>query len=175
MSQQKLTIKRVCLIGVIGLAFLCLALASCATSDDQGNTTQDASTSIQGKANLGEYESIGDDPDMLADGTSGTAFQKGGEEEHQQDRISGGANTGGVQSENLEPIGTGAIEPQTSDNPAPVLNEIGTPPPPSHTLEGRDDCASCHAAAASERPMPSDHVASGITSDLCGYCHKPLN
>lgn len=171
MTQRKLTTKGLCLIAAIALACFGLTLASCASQSGQSDEGQSIS-STQGKTNLGEYETIGEDPDMLADGTSGTAFQKGGEEEHQQDRISGGANTGGVQSENLDPIGTGAIDPQSSENPAPVLTEIGTPPAIPHTLDGRDDCASCHAAASSERPMPSDHVTSGITSDLCGYCHK---
>lgn len=61
----------------------------------------------------GESETIGDDPDMLADGTSGTSVHEGaGDETLQQDRVSGGANTGGTQSQNLDPLTDPLIEPK---------------------------------------------------------------
>lgn len=39
-----------------------------------------------------------------------------------------------------------------------------------HTLEGRDDCVSCHGEGKF-KPFPADHA--GRTSELCRACHQP--
>lgn len=49
--------------------------------------------------------------------------------------------------------------------------EAGGPPNIPHTLQGRDDCLSCHRAGSNGAPkVPSDH--SGRTSSVCRTCHQ---
>lgn len=161
---------------VITVAIAVLGVVTACSPSADNSTSSDYSPNPNVSVVMGEYETIGEDPDMLADGTSGTSIHEGaGDETLQQDRVSGGANTGGVASENLDPLEDSLILPQSFENPAPQLTEVGYPQYIPHELEGRDDCASCHEASQSERPMPSDHVKAGISSNLCLECHKSLN
>ena len=151
---------------------LLLAGSACSPNSDASNTSKDYEGNSNQTAIAGEYETIGDNPDMLADGTSGTSVHEGaGDETLQQDRVSGGANTGGVASQNLPELESDILNPQDTSNPAPDLLELGTPKQIPHVLEGRKDCATCHGDAKSEKPLPRDHVKAQISADLCLTCH----
>ncbi|MBI5300746.1 MAG: ammonia-forming cytochrome c nitrite reductase subunit c552 [Chloroflexi bacterium] len=54
----------------------------------------------------------------------------------------------------------------------PTRAQVGTPPPIPHSLEGRNDCAICHATGVGGAPkFPADHT--GRTNEMCQVCHKP--
>ncbi len=56
--------------------------------------------------------------------------------------------------------------------PAPTGAAAGTPPAIPHTLEGRDQCLTCHQAGVGGAPkVPADHA--GRTNDQCRTCHQP--
>lgn len=155
------------------IVILALVAVACATDANTSSESKPPEGNPYQTSVLGEFETIGEDPDMLADGTSGTSVHEGaGDETLQQDRVSGGANTGGVASQNLPDLKSDLIKPQSDKNPAPDLLKMGTPPAILHGFEGRDDCTSCHGDAASEKPLPRDHVKAQITNDLCLTCHK---
>lgn len=173
MNKSILKKWRITIVTVVAMALvLTVTLMAASCSSPESSSSDDSEKSSQPEnVVIGEFETI-TEPDMLADGTSGTAFQKGGDEELQQDRVTGGANTGGVASENLDPLDGDLTGPSEHSNPLPDLLEIGYPSLIPHELDGRDDCASCHAAASSEKPMPEDHVKANMGSNLCQTCHK---
>ena len=66
----------------------------------------------------------------------------------------------------------GAPAPVASPTPAAPASAATTAAPPkvTHTLEGRDNCTTCHQVGGGMKPMPSDH--SGRTASTCLACHK---
>jgi hypothetical protein len=99
-------------------AALCIALLAttlffAACSPQQGGTASDEYTpNPNATITQGESDTI-TAPDMLADGNSGVAISGNDEEELQQDRISGGANTGGVNSKHLDPLTNTLTQPKS--------------------------------------------------------------
>jgi ABC-type oligopeptide transport system substrate-binding subunit len=102
---------------IVLLALMCLlfVLVACApnASTESENNWENPNVSVV----YGEFETIGEDPDMLTDGTSGTSVsEEAGDGALQQDRVSGGANKGGVVSKNLDPLENPLTEPQKEFN-----------------------------------------------------------
>jgi len=158
------------------VAFALVVILAACSSDDGENAPANDNAASKSTIVDGEFETIGDDPDMLADGTSGMAIhEEAGDEALQQDRVSGGANTGGVASQNLDPLTDPLIEPQEMNGSYPSASLVGHPAAIPHELEGRDDCSSCHGDNASTQPVPKDHIKAGITNELCLECHKAAN
>ncbi len=60
--------------------------------------------------------------------------------------------------------------PSTGATPAPTL--AGTPPSIPHTLEGRDQCLTCHQTGVGGAPKVAASHA-GRTNDQCRTCHQP--
>jgi len=99
------------LLTSLGVLLLSVSLLVGACSPQQGDQASDGYTPNPNVSVIqGESDTV-TDPDMLADGNSGTAIVGNDEEVLQQDRISGGANTGGVSSQNLDPLTSQLIEP----------------------------------------------------------------
>ncbi|MFH1003469.1 MAG: c-type cytochrome [Chloroflexota bacterium] len=59
--------------------------------------------------------------------------------------------------------------PTPAPSPAPVPSPAGPPAIP-HSLEGRDNCLSCHGPNGIV-PFPANHA--GRTNDTCRACHQP--
>jgi hypothetical protein len=95
------------------LLFISLTLGACSpqtgkagTSDGSDYVPNPNVTAIEG-----ELPTV-TAPDMTADGVGGSNIEGNEEEKLQQDRISGGSNSGGITSENLEPLTNSLIEPK---------------------------------------------------------------
>ncbi len=58
-------------------------------------------------------------------------------------------------------------EEPTVEEPA---TPTGSPTAILHTLEGRDNCLTCHGKDGF-KPFPADHA--GRTNDICTTCHQP--
>ena len=56
--------------------------------------------------------------------------------------------------------------------PSTTIRAQGGPPPIPHSLDGRGECAVCHATGLGGAPkFPADHT--GRTNEMCQMCHKP--
>ncbi len=54
-----------------------------------------------------------------------------------------------------------------------LVSIVSAQPPVPHSLEGRDDCLSCHQTEVGGAPLvAADHV--GRDNETCGQCHEPV-
>jgi hypothetical protein len=97
------------------LALICaLALGACSP---QGGTGKQSGGGEEYAPNpnvtviQGELPTI-EGPDVAADGAGGAGIEGSEEEALQQDRISGGSNSGAANSKNIEPLTDPLIEPR---------------------------------------------------------------
>ena len=67
---------------------------------------------------------------------------------------------------------TSAATPAPTTSASTTPTTAGGPPNIPHTLEGRDQCLTCHQTGVGGAPkIPADHA--GRTSDQCRTCHQP--
>lgn len=150
-------IATACVAGACGA----VALAAINGSGALGNTLGGNDSAV-----MGTYTPY--DPDVEATETGGSAIEGSEEEQLQQERIAGGA-VGEVVSQNLEPLegivdGDGiAYTPSYGiDMQAPAIGHEVTD----------TNCISCHGTADSAKPLPKNHLDSGLSNDDCATCHS---
>lgn len=150
-------------VATVFLAGACgaMAVAAMNNSGALGNTLGGNDT-----ATMGTYTPY--DPTVEAEHTGGTAIEGSEEEQLQQERIAGGA-VGEVVSQHLEPLegvvdGDGlAYTPSYGiDLQAPTIGHEVTD----------TNCISCHGTADSAKPLPKNHLDSGLANEDCATCHS---
>lgn len=157
MSRLMKSRRALLAVGILfGFAMLVLVSGCGKAAETSAPASND--TVVLGESTM----TVGSDPYMLADGTSGSAVSGSEEDQAQQDRVSGGANAGSVTS--VDKMGAGITAPPSDEASAPadsllLLNSGKAPDLPSITQE-------------TMKSMPRSHVNAGLTIDLCKTCHK---
>lgn len=151
-----------------GIAAACVAGACGAIAVAAMNNTGALGNTLGGNdsTTMGTYTPY--DPEVKAATTGGSAIEGSEEEQLQQERIAGGA-VGAVVSQNLEPL-EGIVDGDgLAYTPSYGINlqapEIG------HEVTDAN-CISCHGAADSAKPLPKNHLDSGLSNEDCATCHS---
>ena len=68
------------------------------------------------------------------------------------------------------PTASAALPADTPTPSSQTASTTGGPKPIPHSIQGRENCLTCHTPGAGLKPSPVDHAGRG--SDTCVICHK---